>query len=416
MIFGPKNPLSKRDPAVQPVGFWMDTLCVPVKDDEARKQAIRKMRNIYELADRVLVLDSWTQALSRSADIIEKACRLYLSNWQSRLWTLQESVLAHGLFIQFKDGPQSLESMQKDLQEAERSRSELRYYCTLGVTLYLVPLFALQLHRTPTDATSEVFLALLGGVVTRTTTKRSDETICLSTILAIDPAPLLDIPGKKERKLTKEEELVREQQACEKRMQKFLEMVGSFEQGIVFSDLPRLKSEGFGWAPKPFLDQPGLKMPESTNPFKSDKAKMASVKPNGQGLLVTCPGILLTGVRSNLGCTVIVRQDPEFWCTLTLKPEDAQEPNWDLDPALQYAIISNDHIDRKEVQEQSEAILGILLGEDEEGNRKLRYFCRAKVRWWAEDLVKVRMHLEGFILEEPNRDQTVSGEWLEDQK
>lgn len=175
----------------------MDTLCVPVKDDEARKQAIRKMRNIYELADRVLVLDSWTQALSRSADIIEKACRLYLSNWQSRLWTLQESVLAHGLFIQFKDGPQTLESMQKDLQEAERSRSELRYYCTLGLTLYLVPLFALQLQRTPTDAPSEVFLALLGGVVTRTTTKRSDETICLSTILALDPAPLLDIPGRK---------------------------------------------------------------------------------------------------------------------------------------------------------------------------------------------------------------------------
>lgn len=122
----------------------MDTLCVPVKDDEARKQAIRKMRNIYERVDRVLVLDSWTQALPRSADIIEKACRLYLSNWQSRLWTLQEGVLAHDLFIQFKDGPQSLESMQKDLGEAERSRSELRYYCTLGLTLYLVPLFALQ--------------------------------------------------------------------------------------------------------------------------------------------------------------------------------------------------------------------------------------------------------------------------------
>lgn len=235
------------------MGFWIDTLCVPIKDDEARKQAISKMRNIYESADRVL-LDSWVQGLPLSADIIEKGSRHYLSNWQNRLWTLQEGVLAHSLFIQFKNAPQSLRSLDKDLDEDLKSRPELLYCRGLGVILTSAPLFSLMGISESFFPPSEVLLHLVAGVVNRTTTRKSDETICLAQILAIDPTPLLDIPGKKEGQLTEEEKHVREQQACEKRMEKFLEKVGGFEQKIVFCDLSRLKTDRFSWAPRSFLD------------------------------------------------------------------------------------------------------------------------------------------------------------------
>jgi hypothetical protein len=44
----------------QQVGFWMDTLYVPIGDKYRahRKSAIRRMGEMYEKADRVLVLDS----------------------------------------------------------------------------------------------------------------------------------------------------------------------------------------------------------------------------------------------------------------------------------------------------------------------------------------------------------------------
>jgi hypothetical protein len=115
-------------------------------------------------------------------------------------------------------------------------------------------------------------------------------------------------------------------------------------------------------------------------------------------------------VRSSLGYKVTIRQNATFNCTLTIRPEDGQYPGWD--PALQYAIISNDRVGRDEILEQSEAILGILHREDEEGYPKLRYVSRAKLEWVAE----LRMMVESLTLYEPNKDQMLSGNWLEDQK
>jgi hypothetical protein len=85
------------------MAFWMDTLCVPVPDEHKayRKKSIAHMSAIYHEADIVLVLDSWLQEIPRSVNITEKAIRMYLANWQRRLWTLQEGILAKKLYIQF---------------------------------------------------------------------------------------------------------------------------------------------------------------------------------------------------------------------------------------------------------------------------------------------------------------------------
>jgi hypothetical protein len=120
-MFGPKEIEKMDDQPETAVGFWMDTLCVPVNNDELRNRAIKQMRTIYQKAHRVLVLDSWVQELDRKASIVEKASRLYLCNWQHRLWTLQEGVLARNLHFQFKDGRETIEQLRRDNDKYQKT-------------------------------------------------------------------------------------------------------------------------------------------------------------------------------------------------------------------------------------------------------------------------------------------------------
>ena len=69
--------------------FWIDTICVPLRR-EGRKQAIAKMRDAYQQADKVLVLDSFLINAPSGIDVKEVAMRAYTSTWGTRLWTLQE--------------------------------------------------------------------------------------------------------------------------------------------------------------------------------------------------------------------------------------------------------------------------------------------------------------------------------------
>lgn len=82
------------------VAFWMDTLCVPL-EPEIRNLAITRMAKTYLHADKVLVLDRW---LSQSDDDMapgDLLVRITHSDWNTRLWTFQESILARESHFQF---------------------------------------------------------------------------------------------------------------------------------------------------------------------------------------------------------------------------------------------------------------------------------------------------------------------------
>ena len=83
-----------RDPAP----FWMDTICFPLEPPEAYNLATEKMRETYEDADEVLVLDSYLRTQPRG-QLSNEECliRIYCSGWMRRLWTLQEGILASAL-------------------------------------------------------------------------------------------------------------------------------------------------------------------------------------------------------------------------------------------------------------------------------------------------------------------------------
>ena len=339
-MFGPKILENIDDHSETAAGFWMDTLCVPVKNDELRNQAIKQMRTIYQKAHRVLVLDSWVQELDCKANIVEKASRLYLCNWQHRLWTLQEGVLARNLHFQFKDGRQTIEQLHKD-NERYQQTSPGFYSSIVGFTLNFVPTFGFTLEYIPgtedqrDPGMAGLFPLMLNGVMSRTTTRESDETICFAT--------LLDFPSNAFDKL----------QAAkgEKRMEVFLHTIGSFGQAIIFNDLPRLTTPEFRWAPSSWLGQARSIVRDDLD-YNDDTMVL-----DGGGLAVEFPAIKLGSMGSHLGktITVISRKKHSLGCRIELKTYE-ELPHWRADST--YAAILNTEIGKH--QKSCEAVIGVL--------------------------------------------------------
>lgn len=121
--------------------FWIDTLCCPVfKNAPAENTvAMSRIREVYENADHVLVLDkalspfkssvsreaAGEEALSKSA---ETCLRILTSTWTRRLWTLQEGVLAKSLYFQFQDGLVNLVEESTALGHLLYKHKNLRYF------------------------------------------------------------------------------------------------------------------------------------------------------------------------------------------------------------------------------------------------------------------------------------------------
>lgn len=360
-----------NDALDRPVGFWMDTLCIPVHPDDVqyRKQTIRQMRNIYKSAILVLVLDSWIRELPRSANIIEKAARLYLSNWQHRLWTLQEGVLAQGLFFQFNDGSQALRHLWQE-QEIHKKTCPGFYSTIVDYTLPLVPMSNPKLKNEGEKSTlEEKFPALVEGIVNRKTSKLADETICFATLLDLDPGFLL-----------REDE--------NKRMETFLRKIGAFQQGLIFNELRRLQTDGFRWAPRSFLSQAKPLWPKlNAELSKRDRDNYLAygVLRYRGGLLVRFPGIKLLCRGSHLKnmMALVPRNDGTVRYGAFLVKEDDVEsgkrqslPRWD--PACQYAIVSSTLVCKG--GGETMCIFGMLRGQDDEGVLAIEYLCRAIVK------------------------------------
>ncbi|KAF8242630.1 hypothetical protein K440DRAFT_664649 [Wilcoxina mikolae CBS 423.85] len=290
----PQQPVDQSTDLDKSVGFWMDTLCIPVPESpqlasdraqKLRKDAIAKMRYIYETAHEVLVIDSWILELSRSASIIEKATRIFLSNWQHRLWTLQEGVLAQRLFFQFADGSQSLEQLRR--QQGIESKTCPGLYSSIArCTLPVIPMARPQQKEGAEEKSlAAKVLPILEVVTRRKTSRLTDETICIATLLNFDEETIrknLDLPSPGER------------------MRAFLKMLGAFHQDIIFSEFPKLQTPGFRWAPHSFLNQEGSLWPESTTELSErERSDHFGVLASSGGLHVTFTGIKLRAVKEN---------------------------------------------------------------------------------------------------------------------
>ncbi|KAI9064629.1 hypothetical protein FKP32DRAFT_571154 [Trametes sanguinea] len=185
--------------------FWMDSLCVP-QEGSLRKRAIKLMAETYRGAAKVLVIDDCIRAqcsLQKAPE--DNLMYIASSAWMRRVWTLQEGMLARGLFFEFKEGPVDFEAEIRTVRNSEGSR--------LNLPISVVPVFAIR-------------------------EECEDELVAISSLLPpqISTDHLLAEPAGPD--------------VVERRMRVFLRLLREIPRNVPFSSSPRLKLAGFTWAPR----------------------------------------------------------------------------------------------------------------------------------------------------------------------
>lgn len=244
--------------------FWLDTLCCPLKPKEFKNSALALMRDTYRKANRVIVLDSYVQTQSlKQLSEIEAFMRIHNSQWNRRLWTLEECVLGrYNLRFQF-DG-----NVLDPLREISKGGRYLSDGSVLGLKTAVPPeIFALDDPEVPLR---QRIMMLQRVLQDRATTEPADEPICIASVLDLDLRHIVD---------TKKED----------RMTEVWRMVNDVPAQFAFWLKKTLQVPGFRWAPATFLD--GLGFPRGDYiegpPARRDVSKGLLIK--HQGWLLECP-------------------------------------------------------------------------------------------------------------------------------
>lgn len=252
---------SEENLAPRPQYFWIDTLCVPLRPEQSRKNAIKNMRAVYSRATKVLVLDAELIRSTMDSSSEEKLSRITCSTWIRRLWTLQEAALARVIYFQFAEEA----AVVLDPEPIPNGKSpyspwydnEIAYYAHL----FQFNWWKLTPHTTQLDRIYFVFQALAD----RSTSHIEDEPICLATLLDLPLGELLEAPKQH-------------------RLKKLWTLCHQLPAAILFLPGTKLTDESFGWAPASCMDVNKIGIPKSIP---------ATVTP--KGIVVTLNGFLLSG-------------------------------------------------------------------------------------------------------------------------
>lgn len=211
------------------VHFWIDTLCVPLNPKAVRKAAIQMMRQCYEQAAIVWVLDAEIMQCSKNDSYEEVMVRISCSQWLRRLWTLQEGAFAKNLVFELKDSTSYLNS----LAESWRAHKAGNLYDPLPWRAYAL---IWKMRDLESGDESRRLTLLCEELQWRSTSKSADEAICMATLLGLDLAAILSVPD-------------------EEKMPLLFMLRQSFPSDILFWQGNKTQKRGFRWAPDSFLSR-----------------------------------------------------------------------------------------------------------------------------------------------------------------
>ena len=228
--------------------FWIDSLCIP-NSSEQRRRSIGLLRDIYQRADKVVIIDRAIRECSMNASAERKLWSIVSSPWMQRLWTYQESYLANKILFEFA---------RQEFVEVDQTfpASSLPASVRVVHTSLVQLLNSLRPDKSLSKIQRQTNLGEVASAVCwRSTSKLGDETLAIAALLGVDTRKLASIPS-------------------EERMRSFYLGVGSMPQDILFFDGPRLP-EPFRWAPKTLMSR------SSTAIDDTDEGQCAICIPEG---------------------------------------------------------------------------------------------------------------------------------------
>ncbi|KAL4878177.1 hypothetical protein BJY04DRAFT_196396 [Aspergillus karnatakaensis] len=316
------------------VGFWMDTLCVPVADKTRKDKAIASMRHVYSHAKAVLVLDDWLQKIPSDAPPLEITARIYLSNWLKRLWTHQEGFLPDALWFQFSDRPVEIKDIKSRLQAYEKTLEAQGIHLGFPTSANsrLIDQYTFLedgFKRLKNEDDKWILYAPLAMAMSeRKTSRLADEIICLATIVDIPVEEFQKIDSKPDAYSGKE------------RMARFLKRLGRFQTAVIFNNYDRLEARGYRWAPRSLLN---MRTADLLPDDDSGDAESSFRPFHGQlGLLVHYHGFLIkfnhgkpSFAAVERGCAIQRTDTNDEWFIVQLPSENRAEwSTWET-----YAVI-----------------------------------------------------------------------------
>jgi hypothetical protein len=347
-----------------PMPFWLDTLSFPLGPAEAYDLALIRMRDSYEEADKVLVLDSYL--LSQKIEGMsqnEVATRLMITPWSRRLWTLQEAVLGKTIALQFNDTYTELDSLLESWS-IDRYQNWIQNTPILSdMHSFAIPWEFLESLRYPykdgaktnnspqegslrANTTSNMMTAMR-ALAFRDTSVLADEVLCLCVLLNLDISIILQAPAAD-------------------RMMKIWSLQQNLSPSMIFWDGPKLGHPGFGWAAATLL-QGRIHNPTSY------QVERISAKLLSSGLLVQYPGVVLSGLINSVAAFYFTDQTGGTYQVICLKTtkghmseQDCLTPSRVDDPTCfeRLAIIMSrplGHTSKGERNANSQAILASVV-------------------------------------------------------
>ena len=210
--------------------FWVDSLCIP-EASEYRKEAIAMMKSVYQNATKVVVVDRSICQQSAQQSIMSLIYIVAASSWMQRLWTYQEAYLASSILLAFSD---RLVNFRELIHQASRMAAVPSAQQLLSGLCGPLILELLSVVPQPEASQGLPISRVLDVMRSRSTSRKSDETIAVSAVLNVDTRELLRVDGD-ERIITL-----------------FLQ-VSKVPWFILFDTRPKVLREPYRWMPSTFL-------------------------------------------------------------------------------------------------------------------------------------------------------------------
>ena len=251
--------------------FWCDTLCCPVVPAEAKNKVLAQMKDIYERATCVLVLDASIRLYESEGMSAEEVCaRILVSGWIRRLWTLQEGALPADkkrVWFQFRDQAVNFDSLWQQIYKS--FNNDLGRRGLVGDINRRMRTFRAFFNR-DFNVPGGDLATVEAAFQHRSVSVSSDEPLLTGTLLGLDVAEILN-------------------GSDETRVHRLWSLMSAADCGIpkdiLFRLGPRLREEGYRWAPKTMLYREDSNASLQMMRRGDDQGTLSQ-----QGLTVQCSG------------------------------------------------------------------------------------------------------------------------------